>query len=89
MEANTEPAKVEAGEEITLTVWAGGEEVEAPYTVLAPCEDKQNGHWVCATHLNRWTEDEENCLDGYGRHWTGREGCRAVWMCHEHGPEQP
>lgn len=84
-----EPEKVTAGEDISLRLYGGGEEYEASYTVLPPCEDKQGGHWVCATHLNRWSEDGENCLDGYGRSWEGREGCRAVWMCHEHGPEQP
>lgn len=85
-----EPEKVRAGEVISLTVRAGGEWCETrPAPVLPPCDDKRNGHWACAVHQNEWTEDGPNCLDGYGRTWQGREGCRAVWVCHQHGPEQP
>jgi hypothetical protein len=74
----------------TVKLKAGGKYYETPpEPVLPPCDEKNNGHWLCAVHRNEWTDDGPNCLDGYGRTWQGREGCRAVWICHEHGPEQP
>ncbi len=59
---------------------------DIPYnaTVLPPCESKNNGHWACVTH----TEDFANNMMKDG-HIETRGKHLLVWMCHEHGPEEP
>jgi hypothetical protein len=58
------------------------------YTVGPACEEKQRGHWACVTH-------PRGCpaMVGMGRTFDQevavREKCLGVWVCWEHGPEQP
>lgn len=53
------------------------------YFVRKPCENKTNGHWYCLTHNESFTNNFAK--DDHIR--TGKH--RLVWICHEHGPEQP
>jgi hypothetical protein len=51
--------------------------------VKAPCRDKTNGHWYCATHREHFTNQfMKDVHISKGKH-------RLVWICHEHGAEQP
>lgn len=68
-------AKVLEGERITL-------DPMGEYEVLPPCENKTGGHWHCVKHKRGFGNaiDKDNHV---------KATCRMVWVCHEHGPEQP
>lgn len=67
--------KVNAGETIFF-------EPIGDFEVLPPCESKTGGHWYCAKHKRGFSSaiDKDNHIKAV---------CRMVWICHEHGPEQP
>ena len=51
--------------------------------VKAACQDKTKGHWYCATHREHFANQfMKDVHIGTSRH-------RMVWICHEHGAEQP
>jgi hypothetical protein len=50
--------------------------------VLPPC-DANRGHWVCLTHQQGFGNQLEKDFH------IGRGDHRLVWICWEHGPEQP
>jgi hypothetical protein len=52
--------------------------------IRRPCENKTNGHWCCVTHQLLF----ENNF-GKDTHINDGKRHRLVWICHEHGPEQP
>jgi len=51
--------------------------------VRKPCESKSNGHWYCVTHHKSFVHNfDKDTHISTGRHM-------LVWICHEHGAEQP
>ena len=77
-------AHVEAlreGETFGSHVGPDGE--ERTFTVASPCDEKNAGRWLCVTHdtgfANQFQKDTHIMS---GKH-------RLVWVCFEHGPEQP
>lgn len=53
------------------------------YDVKAPCADKNNGRWYCVTHGEGFPNQmQKDSHIHEGLH-------RLVWICFEHGPEQP
>lgn len=51
--------------------------------VGAPCKNKNNGRWACMNHNKKF----DNQLQKDSHIHTGKH--RLVWMCNEHGAEQP
>lgn len=52
-------------------------------TVAPACANKENGQWFCVTHQ----EGFQHNWDMWGHREHGRHV--IVWICFEHGPEQP
>jgi hypothetical protein len=69
------------GETIALTFGPYGK--PTTHEVLAPCDEKNNGHWYCVTHKQHFP----NQLQKDGHIHVGKH--KLVWVCHRHGPEQP
>lgn len=57
---------------------------EEEHTVLADCNDKNNGHWWCVTHDRGFINNIT--LSG---HVNDKDDHVITWVCHEHGPEIP
>jgi hypothetical protein len=77
-----EPPQVLAGETVTFShdghSWE--EDVGPVCDIAAP----NSGHWYCATHQQGVNPNWPSNTD----HGSWRKDCRAVWICHTHGPEQ-
>ncbi len=70
----------QAGEVIAIRQ-ADGRNGEA--VVKVACHDKTKGHWYCAIHREHFPNQfMEDVHISKGKH-------RLVWICHEHGAEQP
>lgn len=59
----------------------GGEAME----VLPSC-GRSNGHWHCTTHPREFFR---NNFEKDGHIHDPRKTHQLLWMCYEHGPEQP
>lgn len=59
--------------------------------IKASCGDKHGGHWFCVTHQehfqNQFMKDVHIAPSLSGRPKTNEH--RLVWICHEHGAEEP
>lgn len=55
------------------------------------CTNSKGGHWDCLSHPNaeRPYVEGRNHKSQMGGALDWREDCKAVWVCHEHGPEVP
>lgn len=77
---------------MTVTAVKAGEVVEiartpdkrrGQVTVKPPCQNKNNGHWYCVTHHEHFPNQlMKDFHISKGAH-------KLVWICHEHGAEQP
>lgn len=81
IEAELNSQKAKPGETFTMTTMHRG---TIEVTVVEPCENKNNGHWHCMTCDKGFANNFEK-----GGHFENNSACRAVWICHEHGAEQP
>lgn len=67
------------GEVVSIT--SAGRLLEA--TAQPSCGDQHNGHWYCVTHRehfpNQFMKDDHIHEGGH----------KLVWICHQHGAEQP
>jgi len=74
-----------AGRAIRLPILKGGVETWQDVIVLSACADKTNGHWACVTHPGaRFAHNFDK-----DTHINDSKVHELVWVCHEHGPEQP
>jgi len=51
--------------------------------IQKPCTQKTNGHWYCQTHYEHFSHQlmkDFHIAEGFHR---------LIWICHEHGPEEP
>lgn len=73
--------RVPEGEIITLHV--GPENTPTTYAVGPSCGES-NGRWMCATHEASFDNQlmKDSHINGGGDH-------ALVWICFEHGPEEP
>jgi hypothetical protein len=58
-------------------------ERERETVVLHACANKNNGRWACVTHGKSF----DNQLQKDSHIHTGKH--RLIWLCFEHGAEQP
>lgn len=73
---------VKSGEQVTIT-YRGYEDRTETVGVKPPCSNQRGGHWYCVTH-------QESFANNFDKDTHIREGKhRLVWLCHEHGAEQP
>ena len=73
---------VKAGEVIQVT-FPGSTPRTETMTVKAPCANKTGGQWYCLTH-------QQGFINGFMKDTHIHHGNhRLVWVCMEHGPEQP
>jgi hypothetical protein len=73
---------VQAGEQVPIT-YRGSEDRTETVTVKVACPNQTGGHWYCVTH-------QEGFAHNFDKDTHIREGKhRLVWICHEHGAEQP
>lgn len=86
----TEPKKVEAGQKIKLMngpIHASASSL-VEYEVMPSCGES-NGHWACAAHPEECPHMEFSFNHASFTDGAAEGGCIGVWICHEHGPEQP
>lgn len=72
---------VKAGEAIEVAQIPDGRRGQA--VVKEACENKGGGHWYCVTH-------HEHLMNNFMKDTHIEKGDhRMVWICHEHGAEEP
>lgn len=73
---------VKEGEQVQITYHGSRKRVET-VKVQPACANQNGGHWYCVTH-------QEGFANNFDKDTHIREGKhRLVWLCHEHGAEQP